>query len=108
MADNPSDDRPLYAQVTIDGYPGGPVWTNPVTGAYQVSFRQAVCTSFMPRPGAAVSCHTRQEASGSLTSNLTLNIGLEADLATCTAPGYQLILERLYPPGGRPGSRQCL
>jgi N-acetylneuraminic acid mutarotase len=31
---------PLYAKITIDGVPGGPVWTDPYTGAYHVNLPQ--------------------------------------------------------------------
>src|SRR5262249_47032475 len=31
---------PLYAKITVDGVPGGPVWTDPATGAYTVTLPQ--------------------------------------------------------------------
>ena len=27
----------LYAKITIDGYPGAPIWTDPATGNYSIS-----------------------------------------------------------------------
>ncbi|MFF7213728.1 carboxypeptidase regulatory-like domain-containing protein [Streptomyces sp. NPDC008238] len=31
---------PLYARITVDGSPGGPVWSDPVTGAYSLTLPQ--------------------------------------------------------------------
>ncbi|HEY9472995.1 MAG TPA: carboxypeptidase regulatory-like domain-containing protein, partial [Mycobacteriales bacterium] len=32
---------PLYTKITVDGYPGGPIYTDPATGHYQVTLVQA-------------------------------------------------------------------
>ena len=40
MTDGSGHSWPLYARITVDGVPGGPVWTDPITGRYSVSLPQ--------------------------------------------------------------------
>ena len=37
---------PLYASIEIDGYPGGPVWTDPKTGYYSISLPEGITHTF--------------------------------------------------------------
>ena len=37
---------PLYAKIDINGYPGGPIWTNPATGFYSVTLPAGVAYLF--------------------------------------------------------------
>ena len=78
---------PLYARITIDGVPNGPVYTDPYTGKYSVSLPQgsyAMHVNTMTMPGYSPA--TVQADLGA--ADTTLDIKLDADLATCLAPGY--------------------
>jgi hypothetical protein len=75
---------PLYARLDIAGYPGGPVFTNPLTGAYSVTLI-ASTYSFTPTAlsGGYTVASTPVVVAGDMTQNFALNA-----LAACTAPGY--------------------
>ncbi len=78
---------PLYAKIDITGYPGGPVWTDPLTGEYSVGLAGGSPYTFKVTAwtgGYAV--ETRPLAP--LAGNQTEDFALTADLAACTAPGY--------------------
>ena len=92
--------RPLYAKIVIDGYPGDPLWTNPVTGAYQVSLPAGGSYTFHATAWVGGFLPYSSPLIGPLTSNLTLNIPLVADPVACTAPGYQLVLSICTPLAG--------
>ncbi|MGH3407771.1 MAG: carboxypeptidase regulatory-like domain-containing protein [Streptosporangiaceae bacterium] len=86
---------PLYAQITINGYPGGPVYTNPFTGRYSVvlagpaTYSVQVVSANPPvtqPPGDGYNTKTLRLAVG--TGPKTRNIALTADTSACTAPGY--------------------
>jgi N-acetylneuraminic acid mutarotase len=78
---------PLYATITIEGVPGGPVRTDPYTGRYSVKLPQ----------GASYTLHVDANYPGYQTqtknvtvggSDTTADISLPIDLYSCTAPGY--------------------
>jgi len=78
---------PLYASITIAGYPGEPVWTDPLTGAFQVELAGNVAYTF--RTEAWVDGYMAdQQNVGPLTANINFNVALDADPQTCIAPGY--------------------
>jgi hypothetical protein len=86
---------PLYAKITISGYPGGPVYTNPFTGQYQVALSgPAIYTvhvdpaypSMLHAAGDGYQPHDLQWSVG--TSNMTENVALAVDKSACVAPGY--------------------
>jgi len=86
---------PLYAQITIGGYPGGPVYTNPFTGRYSVVLAGPATYSVQVVP--ANPAVTQAPGDGYNTKNLQLTVGaraetrdiaLTADTSACTAPGY--------------------
>lgn len=78
---------PLYATITIDGYPGGPVYTDPVTGAYSVSLPQE--TSFTLHVNAVVEGYLEATRDVSYSSETaTEDFALQVDAAECVAPGY--------------------
>jgi hypothetical protein len=86
---------PMYARITIDGYPGGPVYTDPVTGRYSVML--AGPASYTVHVAAAYPAVTQpagsgyQELSAQLDvggSDLNRNFALTVDASACTAPGY--------------------
>jgi N-acetylneuraminic acid mutarotase len=82
---------PLYAKITVDDVPGGPVWTDPATGSYSLSLPQ----------GRDYTLHIATTAPGyrALTRTITvskasqaLNLPVPADSWAETAPGYSLNL----------------
>lgn len=91
---------PLYASLAISGAPLEPVWTDPVTGAYQVELPgdqtfqfnvQAFVEGYLP---AALDV-------GPLNGNLNLDVELQPDAVACAAPGYQMVGGECQPtPGG--------
>jgi hypothetical protein len=86
---------PLYARIAIDGYPGDPVWTNPATGRYTVSLAADVSYTF--DVSAWVDGYTTASREvGPLTGGRTEDLGLLADPAACTAPGYRVETTGIY------------
>ncbi|NWF64511.1 MAG: carboxypeptidase regulatory-like domain-containing protein [Chloroflexi bacterium] len=76
---------PLYAQINISGFPNGPVFTNPVTGAYSVNLVADTYTfTTTAMSGGYNVDSTPVVVAGDLTQNITLN----ANLTSCSAPGY--------------------
>nr|WTB34452.1 carboxypeptidase-like regulatory domain-containing protein [Streptomyces sp. NBC_00830] len=78
---------PLAATITVDGYPGGAVDTDPVTGRYAVK---------LPDNGN-YKLHVSATLPGYRTADGTVAVGtgdvrhdvpLSMDASTCTAPGY--------------------
>ncbi|MFJ2397248.1 carboxypeptidase regulatory-like domain-containing protein [Streptomyces sp. NPDC087843] len=78
---------PLYAKLTIDGYPDGPVYTNPKTGRYSVVL-----------PGQAdYTAHVTPVTPGYkpvyldlpvANSDVQRDAAVTADMTQCAAPGY--------------------
>ena len=78
---------PLYAEITIDGDPNGPFYTNPYTGQYSISLPQQATYTAHVTPvsgGYQAKTVTVQMGIGGQQQNITVN----ADPAACTAPGY--------------------
>ncbi|WP_334460697.1 S8 family serine peptidase [Micromonospora sp. CPCC 205554] len=79
---------PLYAKVVIDGYPLGPVFTDPVTGRYSVrlpgsaSYTMRVTAQY---PGYRGAQRTFELGGADLTQDAALTV----DESSCTAPGYR-------------------
>ncbi|WP_202233123.1 carboxypeptidase regulatory-like domain-containing protein [Actinacidiphila reveromycinica] len=87
VTDGSGHGYPLYARITIDGYPSGAIHTDPKTGAYSVE---------LPRD-AAYTLHVASVYPGYEQSDATVSLGasdvrhdvpLTADRAGCAAPGY--------------------
>jgi N-acetylneuraminic acid mutarotase len=78
---------PLYAKITADGVPGGPVFTDPVTGKFSLDLPQGhayTLTVSAVYPGY-------QQLSTTVTvagTDQTLPIALPVDRVAETAPGY--------------------
>jgi hypothetical protein len=86
---------PLYAQITIDGYPGGPVYTDPFTGRYSVvlagpaTYTVHITAAYPPvfqAPGHGYLQKDTQLTVG--TGGVTSDFSLAADMKACSAPGY--------------------
>lgn len=87
VTDGSGQGWPLYAQVTVDGVPGGPIWTDPYTGAYQVSLPE----------GHSYSLHVSSAYSGYQTGKASVAVGrsrvrhdfaLPVDRWSGNTPGY--------------------
>ncbi|HTP11559.1 MAG TPA: carboxypeptidase regulatory-like domain-containing protein, partial [Anaerolineae bacterium] len=80
---------PLYAQISLAGGQTR-VWTNPATGYYSATIPENVVVDYTVlawSPGYGIITGTI----GPLTSDRTQNFTLNADLLSCSAPGYQRI-----------------
>ncbi len=80
---------PLSATIAIAGYPDSPIATD-ASGAYQIALAEGVAYTFHVQ--ASVPGYLALDrAVGPLTANRVEDFALQADLATCLAPGYTLI-----------------
>jgi len=78
---------PLYATITVDGAPGGPVYTNPKTGAYSLQLPvNATYTLHVTAAYPGYQPTDQQVVVG--TSAVAQNIAVPIDATACTAPGY--------------------
>jgi hypothetical protein len=87
VTDGSGQGWPLYARIEINGRPGGPIFTNPATGAYSVSLPENATYSLKVTadiPGYQVVNDTIAVGASDLTHNIAIPV-----LPTCTAPGYQ-------------------
>ena len=78
---------PLYTRIEIDGRPGGPIFTNPVTGQYSVSIPANATYSIKytaTLPGYQVVTDSVVVGGSNTVHNVAIPIQ-----ANCTAPGYQ-------------------
>jgi N-acetylneuraminic acid mutarotase len=78
---------PLYTRIDIDGRPGGPIFTNPVTGQYSVTIPASATYSIKytaTLPGYQVVTDSVVVGGSNTTHNVEIPIQ-----ANCTAPGYQ-------------------
>ena len=79
--------RPLYAEIEVDGYPGAPVWTDPLTGAYTISL--AAGTTYMFHVSAFSPGYLAVDLPiGPLAGQEVHDVALQADANLCVAPGY--------------------
>ncbi|WP_377266958.1 carboxypeptidase regulatory-like domain-containing protein [Peterkaempfera sp. SMS 1(5)a] len=80
---------PLYAAITVDGVPGGPVFTDPYTGTYELQL--PVDQSYTLKVAARYPGY--QAASKDITvgsSAQTVNIAVPVDADAATAAGYKV------------------
>lgn len=80
---------PLYARIDIAGYPGGPVYTNPVTGRYSVSLYVGTSYTFTVQ-AVKGGYNTLSQTVIPVTGGSTKNFSLTVDPTNCSAPGYGL------------------
>ncbi|HEX6520381.1 MAG TPA: carboxypeptidase regulatory-like domain-containing protein [Streptosporangiaceae bacterium] len=79
---------PMRAKITIDGYPGGPVYSSPYDGHYSVTLPDGAGYTLHVDP-ADLSGYTSQQATIDLAgADVTQDFALKVDPATCSAPGY--------------------
>ncbi|WP_329456735.1 carboxypeptidase regulatory-like domain-containing protein [Streptomyces sp. NBC_01497] len=82
---------PLYAKITADGVPGGPVWTDPATGAYTLTLPRGHDYTLH----IAASLPGYQEVKKTVTfgdTRRTVNFPVPTDPWQATAPGYAVHL----------------
>jgi Carboxypeptidase regulatory-like domain len=78
---------PVYSAITITGYPNGPVYTNPYTGAYRVTLPQK--STYQLQVAPVYPGYDDQSLSVKLgTRDTQKNIKVDVDATACTAPGY--------------------
>lgn len=83
--DNSGHGWPLYARIDIEGYPFGPVFTNPITGAYSVDLIQDAPYTFkVSADGYNKTIRSVTPPAGGSTQNFLLTV----DFVDCHAPGY--------------------
>jgi hypothetical protein len=80
---------PVHAQITItgNGYPGGPLYTDPYTGAYSVSLPRGAAYQLQVTPlypGYVDKTVTVKLAAASVHKNIKVAV----DATACDAPGY--------------------
>ncbi|MFY1674918.1 S8 family serine peptidase [Plantactinospora sp. WMMB334] len=78
---------PLYARIEVSGRPGGPVYTNPVTGAYSFTVPGSATYTLATTvvyPGYRPVSTEVAVGTGSKTQNITVAV-----LPSCTAAGYR-------------------
>lgn len=88
---------PLYAQIDIEGYPFGPVFTDPFTGQYSVELVES--TDFTFRVSAVSGGYVEAErAVGPLVGDAVEDFALTVDAELCDALGYELNVDGLHEP----------
>jgi N-acetylneuraminic acid mutarotase len=78
---------PLYARVTVDGMPGGPLFTDPYTGRYSIALPQGQTY----RLHFSANYPGYQDVARTVTvgtSDINANITAPVDVAACDARGY--------------------
>lgn len=80
---------PLYAAITILGYPGGTIYTNPLDGSYSVMLPEGIDYPFNVE--AMVPGYQPASALVSVVgADVVQDFGLLSDPLSCAAPGYTL------------------
>lgn len=88
VTDGSGHGYPLYARIEITGRPGGPIYTDPVTGHYSVDLPQS--DTYSAKFTATLPGY--QVVNDSIvvgTSDVTHDVAIPVE-PSCTAPGYQL------------------
>lgn len=80
---------PLYAMISIDGYPGDPIWTDPVTGQYSINLVGGTDYTVHAMPFAG-DYEAASQSTGVLSSNMVIDFSMMVDALACEAPGYYL------------------
>ncbi|MFD3453931.1 carboxypeptidase regulatory-like domain-containing protein [Streptomyces sp. NPDC058691] len=92
VTDDSGHGWPLYARITVDGVPGGPVWTDPATGAFTVDLPQG--HDYTLRVEAALPGYTPANKSITVAdAPQSLTLSLPADPWKATTPGYAVHLD---------------
>jgi N-acetylneuraminic acid mutarotase len=88
VSDGSGHGWPMRAKITIDGYPGGPVYSSPYNGHYSVTLPDGGDYT-LHVSSADLSGYTTQQATVDLAdADVTQDFALKVDPSTCSAPGY--------------------
>jgi N-acetylneuraminic acid mutarotase len=87
VTDGSGHGYPLYAKITISGYPGNAVYTNPYTGSYSVSLARGARYTLSVTP-VYPGYNTATASVSVAASNVTKNVKVTVGQTTCSAPGY--------------------
>ncbi|MBS2552335.1 hypothetical protein KGQ19_36320 [Catenulispora sp. NL8] len=95
VADGSGHGWPLFARITIDGYPGGPIYTDPFTGHYSVtlagqsSYKVHVVPVYPGVVGTPADGYVQLDSDLTVgTGDSSKNYALTIDQNSCSAPGY--------------------
>ncbi len=77
----------LYAQIDIAGYPASPIFTDPSSGTFSVNLPAGTPFTFTVQAVAPGYTPITRQVTPSEGAPAEV-FGLQADLTTCTAPGY--------------------
>jgi N-acetylneuraminic acid mutarotase len=87
VTDGSGHNWPLYATITADGVPGGPVYTDPFTGHYSLTLPQGqTFTLHVSANYPGYQQVTQMVTVG--TSDTNVNVSVPVDANSCIAPGY--------------------
>jgi N-acetylneuraminic acid mutarotase len=87
ITDGSGHTYPLYASISVSGYPGGAVYTNPYTGQYSVTLPDNGTYSLTVNP-VYPGYNTINASVKMLAADKTKNFKATVDNAGCTASGY--------------------
>ncbi len=77
---------PLYASLNIDGYPGGTIWTDPLSGTYSVALPAGSIYNFNV---GATNYISQSQSVGPLMGHTTQNFALQAKFSQSCPLGYE-------------------
>ena len=83
---------PLLAKLSISGYPDGEIWTDAVTGAYEVQLPTAA--SYRVDVASEIAGYLPATRQVNVTADSVQDFQLGADLVACAAPGYGYTAQR--------------
>jgi len=87
VTDGSGQGWPVYATISVAGMPGGPVYTNPKTGAYSIQL--PVNKTYQLHTTAAYPGYQPTDTAVTVgVSAVTQPISVKVDATACTAPGY--------------------
>ena len=77
----------LYASIVLTDVPGGPFWSDPVTGYYSITLPEGGSYEFSVAPWAP-GYLDQTRLVGPLSGSQVEDFALDVDVQACTAPGY--------------------
>lgn len=83
---------PLLAKLAISGYPGGEIWTDAVSGEYEVPLPTAA--SYRIDVASEIPGYLPATRQVNVTADSVQDFQLGADLVACAAPGYAYTAQR--------------
>jgi N-acetylneuraminic acid mutarotase len=87
ITDGSGHNWPLYASISVQGYPGGAVYTNPYTGQYSITLPDNHSYSLTVTP-VNQGYNAATASVKMLAADKTKNFKVAVGATTCDAPGY--------------------